>query len=74
MEILKFLREKDEPVVTASEVAKEFGVTNEAANYRLKQLKQEGKVKEKKVGASAKVWYPVAQMSESKSRPVSVNQ
>lgn len=55
--ILNFVQDHEDPCVTAGEIAAEFGVTNEAVNYRLNQLKQEGKVQDKKVGASAKIWY-----------------
>lgn len=57
--LIKFVRNHEEPCVTASEVAAEFGVTNSAANYRLKELKQRGKIQDKEVGASAKIWYPI---------------
>jgi len=57
-EVLEFVRTHKEPVVTASEVADEFDMTNAAANYRLKQLKRDDKVVEKTAGSSAKVWYP----------------
>lgn len=57
--ILNFVRTHDEPCVTAGEVAAEFGVTNGAANYRLKQLRDEGELQDKRVGASAKIWYLV---------------
>jgi len=58
-EILCFLREHDDPALTASEVAGEFDVTPSAARYRLGQLEEEGRVRGKKVGASSKIWYPV---------------
>jgi transposase-like protein len=58
-EVLTFVREHHDPCVTASEVAEEFGVTSEAANYRLQQLRERGNVGEKQAGSSAKVWYPV---------------
>lgn len=57
--IIEFVRDHEEPVVTAGDVAQEFDVTNGAANYRLKRLKERGEVAEKEVGASAKVWYLV---------------
>lgn len=55
--ILQFIRAHHEPCVTAGDVADEFNVTNEAANYRLKKLMDDGKVADKQAGASAKVWY-----------------
>jgi len=57
-EILKFLREHEDPALTASEVAEEFEVTPSAARYRLGQLEEEKRVRGKKVGASSKIWYP----------------
>lgn len=55
--ILSFVRDHEDPCVTAGEVATHFGVTNEAANYRLNKLKRQAKIVEKRVGSSAKVWY-----------------
>ena len=57
--LVNFVRKHDQPCVTAGEVATEFGVTNSAANYRLKKLKEKGRIQDKQVGASAKVWYPI---------------
>lgn len=59
MDVITFLREHEQPVVTAGEVAEEFDVTPSAARYRLNQLGDQGRVRGKKVGASAKVWYLV---------------
>lgn len=55
--IISFIRGYKDPCVTAGEVAEYFGVTNEAANYRLGKLREAGEIVEKRVGASAKVWY-----------------
>lgn len=57
--ILSFIRTHKDPVVTAGEVAAEFDISNQAANYRLSELSERGKVREKTVGASAKVWYHI---------------
>jgi predicted ArsR family transcriptional regulator len=57
--IVEFVRTHDDPCVTAGEIADAFDVTNEAAHYRLKRLKEREQLEDKKVGASAKVWYPV---------------
>jgi predicted ArsR family transcriptional regulator len=59
-DLLSFARKHEEPVVTASEIAEEFDVTPKAARYRLNQLAEQGRIRGKTVGASAKVWYPVA--------------
>jgi repressor of nif and glnA expression len=56
-EVLSFVREHEDPVVTAGEVAERFNVTSRAARYRLAQLDERGQVRGKKVGGSAKVWY-----------------
>ena len=58
-EVLSFVRGHEEPCVTAGEVAERFDVSSRAARYRLDQLEEQQKVKGKKVGGSAKVWYPV---------------
>ncbi|MBX0326073.1 hypothetical protein EGH21_23990 [Halomicroarcula sp. F13] len=55
--ILQFVRTHDDPCVTAGEVAEEFNITNEAANYRLMKLCDREEIAEKRVGSSAKVWY-----------------
>jgi len=57
MTILNFVRNHEDPCVTATEIADEFSVTNEAVHYRLNQLKEKEKIQDKYVGASAKVWY-----------------
>jgi len=56
-EIINFIRDVDDPVVTASDIAEEFDVSNQAVNHRLGQLAEEDKVVRKDVGASAVVWY-----------------
>lgn len=61
-EVLNFVQRYEEPVVTAGDVAEYFDVTPRAARYRLKQLEEEGKIGTKSVGASAKVYYPVADL------------
>lgn len=58
-EVLSFVQEYEEPVVTAGEVAESFDVSSRAARYRLDQLEEQEAVRGKKVGGSAKVWYPV---------------
>lgn len=58
-EVISFVREHKDPAVTASEIAERFGATGRAARYRLSQLEEEGRVKSKKVGSSAKIWYVV---------------
>jgi len=55
--IISFIRDHEEPCVTASEIASEFQITSQAANYRLGKLKESGDLQDKVVGASAKIWY-----------------
>jgi len=57
-EVMEFVQEYPDPVVTANEVADQFDVTSRAARYRLDQLSEEGLLTGKKVGASAKIWFP----------------
>lgn len=59
MKVLKFIRTHDDPCVTASEVAEQFGITNEAANYHLKNLQHADEIEGKVAGSAAKVWYAV---------------
>ena len=49
-EVLAAVREH-EPAATI-EIAEELGIKRPSADYRLRQLKEEGKVASKKIGAS----------------------
>jgi Mn-dependent DtxR family transcriptional regulator len=55
-EIWTFLRDHEDPVVTASEVADEFGVRRQSAHERLQKLAEQGYVGRKKVGPGT-AWY-----------------
>jgi predicted ArsR family transcriptional regulator len=58
-EVRRFVAEHEDPIVKASEVADEFDVTSQAANYRLNQLVERGDVRAKRMGRSAKAyWVP----------------
>lgn len=57
--IMKFVRDHEEPCITAGEIAERFGVTNGAVHYRLDQLMESGEIRAKEVGASATVYYPI---------------
>jgi len=57
-EVRNFVRQHDDPGVTAGEIADAFGVTRAAARYRLNQLEDREQVYGKTVGASAKIWFP----------------
>lgn len=47
--------DRNEPAAT-SEVAEELGVVRQAADYRLRQLREQARVRSKKIGASL-VWF-----------------
>lgn len=55
--ILQFIRAHEEPCITATEIAEQFGVTNSAVHYRIGQLEDSNKIRAKDVGASATVYY-----------------
>jgi len=57
-DVRSFVAEHEDPVVKASEVADEFDVTNQAANYRLNQLVERGELRAKQMGRSAKAYWP----------------
>jgi predicted ArsR family transcriptional regulator len=55
--VLEVLREVDDPVLTAKEVGERLGCTSEAARRQLHDLREDGKVESKQVGARAIVWW-----------------
>lgn len=55
--VLTIMRESDDPIVTASEIADALDCTPEAATKKLKILEQQGRVARRKVGARAVVWW-----------------
>lgn len=55
-EILEFIQQFPEPVVTAKEVADEFGIQRQSAHERLKKLNENNRVERKEVGPAV-VWY-----------------
>lgn len=55
--LISFIRHHEDPVVTATEIATAFEMTNQGVNYRLKKLEKNGNAASKTVGASARVWY-----------------
>jgi len=48
---------KNEPVLTASDVAEELDITQQGAHAKLQRAQQRGAVKKKTVGARAVVWW-----------------
>jgi len=75
--VYQFVREKSEPFVTTGDVAEEFqSVSGKTVRERLKDLAEDGRLKTRKVGAHAKVWYlPDQVLAEASSdSPASLNQ
>lgn len=58
-EVHRFVAEHPDPLVKPSEIAEQFNVTPAAARYRLNQLIEDGKVKSKAFGRSAKGYWSV---------------
>lgn len=56
-EILKAFDDTEDAVLTAVEVADRFNITQQAAHSRLASLHDEGKLKRKKAGSRAVVWW-----------------
>ncbi|SEP07929.1 HTH domain-containing protein [Halogranum amylolyticum] len=55
--VLKVLETSDDPVMTAKEIADQLEVSRDTVGRKLAQLSEEGKVRQKKVGARAVVWW-----------------
>jgi len=73
-DIIEFMRNDEQPVLTAKEIAAEFDVTNAAVNKRLNQLEEDGEVVKKRVGSAAVVWWPYRKVDSARSSPESVSQ
>lgn len=56
-EILAVFRTSSDPVLSTSEVASKFDVTHRGVRDRLEKLEETGRLRSKKVGARAKVWW-----------------
>jgi len=56
-ELLDIIREASDPFVTASEVGEAAGVTRQTAHQRLQQLRDDERIRKKKIGASAVIWW-----------------
>jgi predicted ArsR family transcriptional regulator len=56
-EILAVFQSSSDPVLTTGEVASEFDITHRGVRDRLEKLEERGKLRSKKVGARAKVWW-----------------
>lgn len=55
-ELVQFIRDSSEPVLTSKEVAEEFGLRRQSAHDRLLELHDDGRIQRKQVGPSV-VWY-----------------
>lgn len=56
-EILKVFDRIEAPFLTAKELAEEIGISRQAANYRLKQMRESDLVDSKKTGARSVGWW-----------------
>jgi Mn-dependent DtxR family transcriptional regulator len=56
-DVLKVMRESDQPFLTAGEIVQEVDVTRKTVHDRLEELHENGVVNKKKVGARAVVWW-----------------
>lgn len=64
-EILDVFRSSSDPVLTTGEVASEVDITHRGVRNRLEKLEEEGKIKSKKVGARAMVWWDLEHTTTS---------
>lgn len=62
----------EEPVKTAKEVGEELGCTSETARQKLLELRDNGAVARKKVGAGAVVWWLIEE-SDSLGEPQEID-
>lgn len=56
-DILKEFDYADAPFLTATELGEALDISRQAANYRLKQMREEGYVDRKQAGSRAVVWW-----------------
>jgi len=56
-EIVGLFQDASEPVLTSIDVADELDITQQAAYKKLRNAKQDGVLKKKKVGSHAVVWW-----------------
>jgi predicted transcriptional regulator len=56
-DILKAFDRADAPFLTAAELGEELGISRQAANYRLKRMREEGHVERKQTGARSVGWW-----------------
>lgn len=56
-ELLSIIRESDDPVVTATEIAEQIEIGRRSTYDRLVKLEERGEVRSKKVGGRTTVWW-----------------
>jgi len=56
-DILNQFHDSADPVLTAAEIADNVGMSRQAIQRRLKQLRDDGRLNKKKVGGRAIVWW-----------------
>jgi predicted transcriptional regulator len=56
-DILKVFDRADAPFLTAAELGEELDVSRQSANYRLKRMREDGRVERKQTGARAVAWW-----------------
>ncbi|MFW6382491.1 MAG: helix-turn-helix transcriptional regulator [Haloferacaceae archaeon] len=69
-EIVRYLRESGERVLTTSEVAEGLDVSRRTAQRRLSALDEEGRVSRKDVGARGAVWWTTEGASDTPAAPL----
>lgn len=57
-ELHQFIEQYEEPFVTARIVAQSKGIAQKTALKHLNRLHNNGKIKKKRVGATATIWWP----------------
>jgi len=55
--VRKIFRNNSEPIITAKDVANRFNVSNQYANRKLREFVRDGLLEQRRVGASAKVYW-----------------
>lgn len=55
--IRRLFRNSDYPVLTAKDIEEKFGISNQAANYRLQKMVERGTIEKRKVGGAAAVYW-----------------
>jgi hypothetical protein len=69
-EIIRFLRESTDPVLTTSEVGEGLEVSRRTAQRRLSALDDEGRVGRKDVGARGAVWWALEEPPDAPATPL----